>query len=147
MNRAERRRHARVSRPKLNTVGPDGRIHARKQHGRVCFIWDAARHEVEREFNASHTNPFVVAFPDAPTAGVIPGVAPAEQIYAWADQVAEHIPGAIGDRVLVYGYCEHIRQDAADQLGIGADPAILQSFAHFPEGWLVFAYMPAVEPS
>lgn len=157
MNRAQRRRLARErgQRHRLNTPHPDGGVAPRKQHGRTLILVNADSGVVERELPRD-------SYPstDAAARRIWPGVehfvttvglAADYGVVSWATGVPAILApeGGYGPLVLVEGWCEHIREEAANTFGF-LDPAtyagaaeLAALFAEHPDYWLVLGHMPA----
>jgi hypothetical protein len=158
VNRQERRareRRERSQRLKLNRPSGFGGVNPVKQHGRVLMLVNAESGIVERELSRDTFQTTDAAsrriWPDVEHFVTTVGVAPDYGIITWATGVPAQLApeGGYGPLVLVEGWCEHIRDEAADTLGF-LDPDVYagavelaQAFAASPDGWLVMGHMPA----
>jgi hypothetical protein len=154
MNRADRRRMARErsQRLRLNSPAPDGGVAPRKQHGRALFVVNAETGVVLRELGRD-TYPSSQAacahvWPDVAQFVTTVGVSPDFAIASWATGVPAALApaGGYGPTVVVEGWCEHIREGAAHDLGLTESPdgdQLADLFAANPDAWLVLGHMPA----
>lgn len=83
-------------------------------------------------------------WPDVDSFVTTIGVAEDYAIADWALGVPAQsaAEGGYGELVLVEGWCEHIRDAAAADLGIPA-AELAESFTARPAGWLLLGHMPA----